>query len=384
MFKHTAAQFRAKLLSVEGNFALVTVLDGDAGKVKELVFSHSGQLRRVVGLPIGDATIEFELDFPIDAQAGEIIASATHRPEYADQFEAEIHWLAEQPMLPGRRYTLVCAGQSVAATITKLKYKVETVSGSQLAANTVAKDETFVGNLSLNQNIAFDPAVSSLQTSQFELLDSEGETLANGQIQHSLRRASNLHWQALEVDRTARSQLKNQTPKIIWLTGLSGSGKSTIANVIEKKLLAQGKHTYLLDGDNVRQGINKDLGFTDEDRVENIRRISEISKLMLDAGLIVITSFISPFRAERRMARSLFADKEFIEVHVDASLAVCEQRDPKGLYKKARQGGIKNFTGLDSPYEIPQNPELRIDTVAVSAEDAATAIMAWLFKQDIS
>ncbi len=379
MAKHTAAQFRARLLRVEGNFALVAVLNGDAGSVGELVFSRSGQLRRVVGLPAGDGTIEFELDSPIQAQAGEIVASSTNRPEYAAQFEAKIQWLSEQRMLPGRRYTLVCAGQSVTATITKLKYKVETASGSHLAANTVVKDETFVGNLSLDQNIAFDSAVSGLQTSLFELLDSEGKILATGQIQHSLRRASNLHWQALEVDRTARSQLKNQTPKIIWLTGLSGSGKSTIANVIEKKLLAQGKHTYLLDGDNVRQGINKDLGFTDEDRVENIRRISEISKLMLDAGLIVITSFISPFRAERRMARSLFADKEFIEVHVDASLAVCEQRDPKGLYKKARQGGIKNFTGLDSPYEIPQNPELRIDTVTVSAEDAATMVVKYLF-----
>jgi bifunctional enzyme CysN/CysC len=201
-------------------------------------------------------------------------------------------------------------------------------------------------------------------------------------VRHSLRRASNVHWQATGVDKAARSKLKQQTPKIIWLTGLSASGKSTIANVIEKKLLMMGKHAYLLDGDNVRHGLNKDLGFTDADRVENIRRISEISKLMLDAGLIVIASFISPFQAERQMARSLFEKDEFIEVHVDASLAVCEQRDPKGLYKKVRRGVIQNFTGFDSPYDKPENPEIKIDTETVSAEDAATQIIEYLSAQE--
>ena len=226
-----------------------------------------------------------------------------------------------------------------------------------------------------------DPVSTQLKTSLFELTSGDTHILAQGEIQHSLRRASNIHWQALEVDKAVRSALKHQTPKIVWLTGLSASGKSTIANLVEKKLLAKGMHTYLLDGDNVRQGINKDLGFTEVDRVENIRRIGEISKLMLDAGLIVIASFISPFRAERRMVRALFDHAEFIEVHVDASLAICEARDPKGLYKKARQCGIQNFTGLDSPYEVPEKPELKIETETESAEEAATKIVEYLSKQ---
>lgn len=385
--------FRARLISVKGSVASVAFLDGMINVGDELVFCSSGDTRTVVSLDTRTDVVSVELDLPVflaqanaqavaQAKVGEIIARSIDRPEYVDQFEAEIIWMSDEKMLPGRRYSLSCAGQIVDASITKLKYRVEETSGKQIAANSISVGETFIGNVSLSQNIAFDPMSSELSTSRFELKDSGFKIMARGRVRHSLRRASNVHWQATGVDKAARSKLKQQTPKIIWLTGLSASGKSTIANVIEKKLLMMGKHAYLLDGDNVRHGLNKDLGFTDADRVENIRRISEISKLMLDAGLIVIASFISPFQAERQMARSLFEKDEFIEVHVDASLAVCEQRDPKGLYKKVRRGVIQNFTGFDSPYDKPENPEIKIDTETVSAEDAATQIIEYLSAQE--
>jgi bifunctional enzyme CysN/CysC len=385
--------FRARLISVKGSVASVAFLDGMINVGDELVFCSSGDTRTVVSLDTRTDVVSVELDSPVflaqanaqavaQAKVGEIIARSIDRPEYVDQFEAEIIWMSDEKMLPGRRYSLSCAGQIVDASITKLKYRVEETSGKQIAANSISVGETFIGNVSLSQNIAFDPMSSELSTSRFELKDSGFKIMARGRVRHSLRRASNVHWQATGVDKAARSKLKQQTPKIIWLTGLSASGKSTIANVIEKKLLIMGKHAYLLDGDNVRHGLNKDLGFTDADRVENIRRISEISKLMLDAGLIVIASFISPFQAERQMARSLFEKNEFIEVHVDASLAVCEQRDPKGLYKKVRRGVIQNFTGFDSPYDKPENPEIKIDTETVSAEDAATQIIEYLSAQE--
>jgi len=397
MVNEESSAFRARLISIKGSVAIVEFLDGTINVGDELVFCSSGDTRTVISLDIRTDDISVELDSPVflaqvnaqvnvlagaQAKVGEIIARSIDRPEYVDQFEAEIIWMSDEKMLPGRRYSLSCAGQTVDASITKLKYRVEEASGKHLAANSISVGETFIGNVSLSQNIAFDPMSSELSTSRFELKDSDFKTLARGRIRHSLRRASNVHWQATGVDKAARSKLKNQTPKIIWLTGLSASGKSTIANVIEKKLLMMGKHAYLLDGDNVRHGLNKDLGFTDADRVENIRRISETSKLMLDAGLIVIASFISPFQAERQMARSLFETGEFIEVHVDASLAVCEQRDPKGLYKKVRQGVIQNFTGFDSPYDKPENPEIKIDTEMVSAEDAATQIIEYLSAQE--
>jgi len=397
MVNEESSAFRARLISIKGSVAIVEFLDGTINVGDELVFCSSGDTRTVISLDIRTDDISVELDSPVflaqvnaqvnvlagaQAKVGEIIARSIDRPEYVDQFEAEIIWMSDEKMLPGRRYSLSCAGQTVDASITKLKYRVEEASGKHLAANSISVGETFIGNVSLSQNIAFDPMSSELSTSRFELKDSDFKTLARGRIRHSLRRASNVHWQATGVDKAARSKLKNQTPKIIWLTGLSASGKSTIANVIEKKLLMIGKHAYLLDGDNVRHGLNKDLGFTDADRVENIRRISETCKLMLDAGLIVIASFISPFQAERQMARSLFEKGEFIEVHVDASLAVCEQRDPKGLYKKVRQGVIQNFTGFDSPYDKPENPEIKIDTEMVSAEDAATQIIEYLSAQE--
>jgi bifunctional enzyme CysN/CysC len=393
MANEESSVFRAQLISVKGSVASVAFLDGMINVGDELVFCSSGDTRTVVSLDTRTDVVSVELDSPVflaqanaqagaQAKVGEIIASSIDRPEYVDQFEAEIIWMSDEKMLPGRRYSLSCAGQIVDASITKLKYRVEETSGKQIAANSISVGETFIGNVSLSQNIAFDQMSSELSTSRFELKDSGFKILARGRVRHSLRRASNVHWQATGVDKAARSKLKQQTPKIIWLTGLSASGKSTIANVIEKKLLMMGKHAYLLDGDNVRHGLNKDLGFTDADRVENIRRISEISKLMLDAGLIVIASFISPFQAERQMARSLFEKDEFIEVHVDASLAVCEQRDPKGLYKKVRRGVIQNFTGFDSPYDKPENPEIKIDTETVSAEDAATQIIEYLSAQE--
>ena len=397
MANEESGAFRAWLISIKGSVAIMEFLDGTINVGDELVFCSGGDIRTVIGLDTRTDDISVELDSPVflaqgnaqvnaqagaQAKVGEIIARSSDRPEYVDQFEAEIIWMSDEKMLPGRRYSLSCAGQTVDASITKLKYRVEEASGKHLAANSISVGETFIGNVSLSQNIAFDPMSSELSTSRFELKDSDFKTLARGRIRHSLRRASNVHWQATGVDKAARSKLKNQTPKIIWLTGLSASGKSTIANVIEKKLLMIGKHAYLLDGDNVRHGLNKDLGFTDADRVENIRRISETCKLMLDAGLIVIASFISPFQAERQMARSLFEKGEFIEVHVDASLAVCEQRDPKGLYKKVRQGVIQNFTGFDSPYDKPENPEIKIDTEMVSAEDAATQIIEYLSAQE--
>lgn len=389
-----SSAFRARLISSTGNSVVMEVLNGQLNSSDELVFCSSGETHTVISVEAHKRGITAELDSPVDSQfldqidghadakSGEIIAGSDDRPEYVDQFEAEVSWMSNEIMLPGRRYSLNCAGQIADATISKLKYRVEESSGKHIAVNSIAIDETFIGNLSLSRNIAFDPMSSQLETSRFELMGSDYKILAQGRIRHSLRRASNVHWQAISVDKTARSKLKNQTPKIFWLTGLSASGKSTIANIIEKKLLAMGKHAYLLDGDNVRHGLNKDLGFTDADRVENIRRIAETSKLMLDAGLIVIASFISPFAAEREMARSLFKKGEFIEVHVDASLAICEQRDPKGLYKKVRQGVIKNFTGFDSPYDSPDNPEIRIDTETVSAEEAATKIIEYLSEQE--
>ena len=378
MTEEKSSAFRARLIGVAGNSATMEVLDGEARSSDELVFCGSAQTRKVLSLREYNGHTMAELDSPVEAQVGEIVARSVERPEYVDQFEAKIFWMSEREMLPGRSYSLICAGQSVDATISKLKYKVEESSGKHIAANSIAQDETFIANLSLDRNIAFDPGSTRLETSRFELRSGDSKILARGEIRHSLRRASNVHWQALAVDKIARSKLKNQTPKIIWLTGLSASGKSTIANIIEKKLLAMGKHAYLLDGDNVRHGLNKDLGFTAADRVENIRRIAETSKLMLDAGLIVIASFISPFRAERRMARSLFEEGEFIEVHVDASLALCEERDPKGLYKKVRRGAITNSTGFDSPYDRPEKPEIRIDTETVSAEEAASRIIDYL------
>jgi bifunctional enzyme CysN/CysC len=264
----------------------------------------------------------------------------------------------------------------VGATITKPKHKVNVNTLEHVAARTLELDEIGVCNLHLDQMVAFDPYARNRDTGGFILIDPlTNHTIGAGLLHFALRRSQNIHWQAIEVDKAAHTALKGHRPCVVWFTGLSGAGKSTIANIVEKKLHAMGRHTFLLDGDNVRHGLNKDLGFTEADRVENIRRVAEVARLMLDAGLIVLVSFISPFRAERRLARGLVADGEFCEVFVDAPLGVAEERDRKGLYKKARRGELKNFTGIDSPYEPPEHPEIRIDTTTVAADDAADAVV---------
>lgn len=360
-----------------------TVLSGELTDKMALVLMPSGELLGTaeVSTPNGDAlqsaTADTEVQLQLQDKAafavGQLIVPADARPEVADQFMAQIEWLAHDPMLPGRRYRLTAASGTTLAAISRLKYRLD--EGQQAAASELQTGETGVVNLALSDAIAYDPVALCPVLAEFTLRSQDGQTvLGRGQALHGLRRASNVHWQALAVDQQSRAALKQQAPKLIWLTGLSGSGKSTIANLLEKKLLASGRHSYLLDGDNVRHGLNKDLGFTDADRVENIRRVAETAKLMLDAGLIVITSFISPFRAERAMARQLLPDEQFVEVFVNTPLAVCEERDPKGLYSKARRGDIKNFTGIDSPYEAPDTPDLVIDTVSMSPEQAAERI----------
>ncbi|NKB32351.1 MAG: adenylyl-sulfate kinase [Pseudomonadales bacterium] len=363
------------------------LVSGQLQKDESVVTAPSGHQTSILAMSAdgaacvsADAELDLQLNltYSVNMNPGDIIAAADLRPEFADQFEARIEWLSEQELLPGRTYTLKAIGGESEATVSRLKYRLDSDSNQQIAAKTLLNNEVGVTNIALTKPIVYDSASICSVTGAFTLHEkASGEIVARGEIRHGLRRASNVHWQALDVDQQSRAAIKQQTPKIIWLTGLSGSGKSTIANLIEKKLIAKGRHSYLLDGDNVRHGLNKDLGFTDADRVENIRREAETAKLMLDAGLIVITSFISPFRAERDMARTLFSENEFIEVFVDASLDVCEQRDPKGLYKKARAGEIKNFTGLDSPYENPLQPELVIDTVEITIEQAADLIIEY-------
>jgi bifunctional enzyme CysN/CysC len=287
--------------------------------------------------------------------------------------------MADEEMLPGRQYLLKLGTASVPASVSELKYKVDVNSLEHLAGKTLALNEVAQVNITVAQPLAFDPYRENRDTGGFILIDRfTNATVAAGMIEFGLRRASNVHWQALDVNKTARAGQKGQKPVVLWFTGLSGSGKSTIANLVEKKLAAEGRHTYLLDGDNVRHGLNKDLGFTDVDRVENIRRVGEVAKLFVDAGLIVLTAFISPFRSERRMSRGMMGEGEFLEVFVDTPLDVCVQRDPKGLYAKAKAGGIKNFTGIDSPYEPPEQADLIIHTVEAAPETHAQAIVALL------
>jgi bifunctional enzyme CysN/CysC len=297
----------------------------------------------------------------------------------ADQFETTIIWMSDEPMLPGRPYWIKIGTRQATATITEPKYKINVNTLEHLAAKTLGLNEIGVCNLSLDQMIAFDPYAENRDTGAFILIDRlSNATLGAGLIHFALRRSQNIHWQALEVNKAAHAVLKGQQPTVLWFTGLSGAGKSTIANLVEKQLHALGRHTYMLDGDNVRHGLNRDLGFTDADRVENIRRVAEVANLMVEAGLIVLVSFISPFRSERRMARALFAEGEFVEVHVDAPLAEAERRDLKGLYKKARRGELLHFTGIDSPYEAPEHPEIYLDTTRLSAEQSAAAIVEQL------
>jgi bifunctional enzyme CysN/CysC len=297
-------------------------------------------------------------------------------PNVADQFEARLRWLGEHPLMPGRSYLFKLQLTEATATITAIKYRADAGTDARLAARTLAAGEIGVVNLSLSRPVEFEPYVNDPPLGSFVLIDELTSVIVGeGTIDFALRRASNIHWQAVDVHKQARASLKHQRPRCIWFTGLSASGKSTIANELEKRLHAEGRHTYLLDGDNVRHGLNRDLGFTEVDRVENIRRIAEVARLLVDAGLIVIVSFISPYRAERRMARQLFEPEEFVEVFVDTPLEECERRDPKGLYAKARRGDLRNFTGIDSAYERPEAPEVCIDTTRHLPPEAVEAIM---------
>jgi bifunctional enzyme CysN/CysC len=324
-------------------------------------------------------SVTLELTDHVDCARGDVIVAADAPLEVADQFEATIVWMEEQEMLPGRSYWLKLGTQTAAAQLGSPKYEINVDTQEHVAARTLALNGIGVCTLSTDRPIPFAPYEENRTLGGFILIDRETNATAGaGLIQFALRRSHNIHWQALDVTKEKRAALKQQRPRVLWFTGLSGAGKSTIANLVEKRLATLGRHTFLLDGDNVRHGLNRDLGFTDADRVENIRRIGEVAKLMTEAGLIVITAFISPFRAERRMARDMFAAGEFIEVHVDAPLAIAEGRDPKGLYAKARAGELANFTGIDSPYEPPEAPEIRIDTTLMSAEDAAALIAARL------
>jgi bifunctional enzyme CysN/CysC len=359
------------------------VRPGDA--VRVLPSGLVGSVARIVTadgeLPqaIAGQSVTLVLDREIDVSRGDLIAGAEDSASVADQIEATLIWMSEQPLLPGRPYLLKSSTRTVTATVAPLKYKINVNTTEQLAARQLELNEIGRVNLNLDRPLAFDPYDRNRDTGGFILIDRiTHDTVGAGLIHFALRRAANIHWQAMDVNQRNRSLQKNQKACVLWFTGISGAGKSTIANLVEKKLFGMGRHTYLLDGDNVRHGLNRDLGFTDADRVENIRRVSEVARLMSDAGLIVLVSFISPFRAERQLARSLLKQGEFFEIFVDLPLSEAEKRDPKGLYRKARAGEIKNFTGIDSPYERPDHPELRLDTVELEPEQASEAVIAYL------
>jgi bifunctional enzyme CysN/CysC len=329
---------------------------------------------------IAGQSVTITLKDEVDASRGDVLAAASDAPGVADQFECHLVWMSEQPMLPGRSYLLKLATRTAGVTVAQPKYKVNVNTLEHTAARTLELNEIGVCNLNLDRQMPFDPYSENRDMGGFILIDRfTQDTVAAGLLHFALRRADNVHWQAIEVDKQARSGLKGQRPAAVWFTGLSGAGKSTIANLVERKLYAGGFHTYLLDGDNVRHGLNKDLGFTDADRVENIRRVTEVVRLLVDAGMLVLVSFISPFRAERQLARDLLGEGEFVEVHVDAPLEVAEARDRKGLYAKARRGELVNFTGIDSPYEPPVHPEIRLDASGVvPAETSAELVIEYL------
>ncbi len=366
-----------------------TVAGGVVRPGDRVVVARSGQeaqVARIVAMDgdraaavDGDA-VTLTLDREMDVSRGDILSLPHARPEVSDQIAAHLIWMGEEPLLPGRSYLLKSGGRTVGAAVSELKHQVDIDDPLKpLAAKTLGLNEIGFCNLSLAEPIAFDPYDENRVTGAFILIDRfTNATVAAGMLRFGLRRATNIHWQALDVNKTVRAGAKGQKPVVVWFTGLSGAGKSTIANLVERKLHLLGRHTYLLDGDNVRHGLNRDLGFTDADRVENIRRVGETAKLFVDAGLIVLVSFISPFRSERDMARDLLEPGEFLEVFVDVPLAVAEQRDPKGLYAKARSGAIRNFTGIDSPYEAPLAPDLRLDAAASGPDKLADVVVARL------
>lgn len=363
--------------SVKTGDEVKTLPSGKVSSVKSIVLPNDN------GDELDEAyanqSITITLNDEIDVSRGDIICGKDHPCEVADQFRATIVWMDENEMLPGRAYFMKIGARTVQATVASPRYVVDVNSQEKLAASTLNLNAIGSCNLSLDQNIGYDAYEDNRATGAFILIDRmTNRTVGMGFLKFALRRAANIHWQALDVDEAARAEQKGQLPAVLWFTGLSGSGKSTIANALEKKLFAMGRHTMILDGDNVRHGLNRDLGFTEADRVENIRRVSEVSQLMVEAGLITLVSFISPFRSERTFARELIGEGQFIEIFVDTPLNVAEERDVKGLYKKARAGEIKNFTGIDSPYEAPENPEITINTVGQSADEAADVIIAIL------
>jgi bifunctional enzyme CysN/CysC len=350
---------------------------GKEGEIARIV-TRDGDLQKAIA---GQA-VTLTLTQEIDVSRGDILSAAQMPAEVADQFEAQLVWMSEDPLFPGRNYWLKIGRRTVNATVTRIKHQVNVNSMEHLAADKLDLNAVAVCNFSVDQPIAFDAYKDNPATGSFILIDRlSNNTVAAGMVEFALRRANNIQPQHFRIDKTTRAQLNNQKPCVLWLTGLSGSGKSTIANLVEQKLFALGHRTYVLDGDNLRHGLNRDLGFTEQDRVENIRRVAEVAKLMVDAGLIVIATFISPFRSDRDAARAKFEEGEFIEVFLSTPLEVCEQRDPKGLYKKVRRGEIKNFTGVDSDYEMPENPEITIPTHELAAEKAAEVLMELVLKR---
>jgi bifunctional enzyme CysN/CysC len=344
---------------------------GRESRVDSIVVFGASPQKAVAG-----ESVTLTLADEVDVSRGDVISSAVDPAEVADQFETMLVWMSSEPMLPGRPYLLKIGAATVTASVTEIKYQVNVNTLEHLAAKKLELNSIACCNVMTDRAVAFDPYATDRNAGGFILIDRMTHaTVGAGMIRFALRRSQNIHIQHLDVDRRARSLIKHQKPCALWFTGISGSGKSSVANMVEKKLLALGRHTYLLDGDNVRHGLNKDLGFTDEDRVENIRRVGEVARLMVDAGLIVMTAFISPFRSERLMARSLFGNGEFLEVFMDTPLAVAEVRDPKGLYKKARSGQLKNFTGIDSPYEAPENPEITLESGSGSIEEMADRVI---------
>ncbi|TZF91584.1 sulfate adenylyltransferase subunit CysN [Cognatilysobacter lacus] len=362
-----------------------TVAAGAVRPGDEVVALPAGRRSKVARIVTADGDIDvatpgravtLTLADELDISRGDVIAGAHDAPEVSDQFAAHLLWFDVQPLLPGRPYWLKIGAREVGASVTEIKHKVDVNTQEPLAAKHLEMNEVGYCNLYLDHPVPFEAYRDSREMGAFILIDRHtNATVGAGTIDFALRRAANIHWQHIEVDKVARARIKGRSPRCIWFTGLSGAGKSTIANLVEKRLHALGLHTYILDGDNVRHGLNKDLGFTDEDRVENIRRVAEVAKLMTDAGLIVLVSFISPFRSERRLARGLFDDGEFIEVFVDTPLELAESRDAKGLYAKARAGRIPNFTGIDSPYEVPENAEIVLDTCSASPEALAERVV---------